>query len=77
MFFNRTIFRCTNVVKISLEVNHSQCVCVCVRAHVCVHAHLGTRLSSLPPSLYTHIHILNYFRSLSRYQTYPSSDGEL
>ena len=50
--FNRTIFRCTNVVKISLEVNH----CVCV--YVCVCAHLGIRLSSLPPSLYAHIHVL-------------------
>ena len=63
MFFNRIIFRCTNVVKISLEVNYSQCVCVC--------------LSSLSPSLYTHMHRLNYFRSLSHYETYPGSDGEL
>jgi len=74
MFFNRTIFRYTNVVKISLEVDHSRvCVCVCV----CIHAHLGMRLSSLPPSLYIHTHILNYFRSLSHYQEYPSSDDEL
>ena len=53
MFFNRTIFRCTNVVKISLEVDHSRvCVCVCVYTHtwVCVCP------LSLPPFIHTYIY---------------------